>query len=923
MNRQRLPRRWSVVLSFLLLTTLLTTMVGAQASIPVDYNVTTPRAFFGYDIGQDYKLTPWQTHVLTGEGVRKGIVEYAHELERTSNRVHVFEYGKTEMGRPMILTVVTSPENWAKIDSLKGILAKMADPRQVANDDEAKYLAQQGKAVYWMSAAIHSTERTSPEVLLRLGYQLASSNDDRTMKILDNLIVVMENTINPDGLEMVTDWYYQYKDTPYASSTPPYYGKYVNHDDNRDFVGISLIESQNNVKARMEWNPTVYHDLHQTKDLLYMSPGNDPTNEAVSPITSAEWLAFAGHNITQLIAAGWKGVFTYDYADMWYPGYNHGYSFMHNTNGRFYELQGASLATPLAITRPETRGRTWYNPLPYTVPITWHLMDAVNLEQDALLNDLTYTANNKDNLIYNFYLKGKTNMQKAMSQAPYAFVIPQNGGNNPAVVDMINNLRLLQNIEVDRAGTAFSVAGSQFAAGDYVVHMDQPYGLTAKNLLTVQNYPPIKVPYDVTAWTYGLMRDVRVISVTSTLPAGLSLLPVTASVSYAGTLTGDVSTHYAIEHQTNNNWSVALPRLWADPHMVVSQVDQPFSAGGHALPAGTFLVRTSGSAADHAKLKALVEELGLTGYSITNRVPSTRLVKPKLGTYTTNNSSNTTMPEGWSRLRLDRSGWDYTRLYPADVLTGTVSAYNVIILPDAPTSTIVNGSPTSTSLPPEYRVGMGAAGVAKLKQFVMDGGTLVLQGRSSVLPIEQNWGISVTVPSAALAAAWSAPISDNPEDLPDFGGAAPRGVQAAAAPTANCPGSIVRIKVDPTTKVGYGYNETEALWCESSTPYFVPVSGGTASVVASYPATGDGDLLLSGYLDATADAALRGKAAIVDAPLGAGHVVLLAPNVLYRAQSAGTFMFFWNSLIEGSRRGPAETWAYFPFILRQPGGGGQ
>jgi|GEM_PF-876081 len=922
MNKHRTARRWGAAMSLLLLITMLTTMVGAQAASPIDYNVTTPRAFFGYDIGQDYKLTPWQTEELPGEGLRKGIVDYAYELERTSNRVHVFQYGQSEMGRPMILTVVTSPENWAQIDNLKGILAKLADPRQVASDDEARFLAEQGKAVYWISAAIHATERTSPEVLLRLGYDLASSNDDATLNILNNVIVVLENTINPDGLTMVTDWYYQYKGTPYASSTPPYYGKYVNHDDNRDFVGISLAESQNNVKARMEWNPTVYHDLHESKDMLYMSPGNDPTNEAVSPITSAEWLAFAGHNISQLIAAGWKGVFTYDYADMWYPGYNHGYSFMHNTNGRFYELQGASLATPRNFTRAPSRGRTWYNPLPYTVPFTWHLMDAVNLEEDALRNDLTYTARNKTNLVYNFYLKGKTNMQKAASESPYAFVIPQNGGDNADVVDLINNLHLLQNIEVDRASAAFTAGGQQVAAGDYVVRMDQPYGLTAKNLLTVQDYPPIKTPYDVTAWTYGLMRDVQVIPITATLPAGLSLIPVTAQVSYAGTLTGDVSQRYAIENDTNNNWSVALPRLWADSHMVVSQVDAPFAAGGRTFPAGTFLVRTTGSQADHDQLKALVAELGLTAYSISGRVPSTRLVQPKVGMYTTNNNTNTTMPEGWTRLRLDRADWDYTRLYPTDVVSGTVADYDVIILPDAPTSTIVNGT-NSSSLPPEYRLGMGAAGVEKLKNFVESGGTLVLQGRSGMLPIERGWGISVTVPSAALAAAWTAPEPEDPEDIPDFGGEAPKGAQAAAAPAAGCPGSIVRINVDPTTKVGYGYDSVEALWCESNTPYFVPVTDGTAAVVASYPAADDGDLLLSGYLAASADAALRGKAAIIDAPLGAGHVILLAPNVLYRAQTTGTFMFFWNSLVEGSRAGSAESWSYLPFVPKQGDAGGQ
>ena len=186
-----------------------------------------------------------------------------------------------------------------------------------------------------------------------MAYRLASSNDSQTLDLLDNLIIVLENTINPDGLEMVTDWYYEYKDTPYVSSGPPYYGKYVNHDNNRDFLGISLAESQANVLARQEWLPTVYHDLHETMNLLYMSPGNDPTNEAVNPLTMSEWVAYAGYNIAQLIAAGWKGVFTYDYADMWYPGYNHGYSYMHNTHGRFYELQGA-----IRDPAPSPRSRT-------------------------------------------------------------------------------------------------------------------------------------------------------------------------------------------------------------------------------------------------------------------------------------------------------------------------------------------------------------------------------------------------------------------------------------------------------------------------------------------------------------------------------------------------------------------------------------
>jgi hypothetical protein len=923
-KRKDLTRRASALLTLILLATVLVTVAGAHAASPIDYNVTTPRDFLGYDIGQDYKLTPWQTHELVGEGLRKGIVEYAHELERTSNRVHVFQYGTTEMGRPMILTVITSPENWAQMDNLKGILHKLADPRQVATDDEAKWLANQGKAVYWISAGIHSTERTSGEVLLRLGYDLASGNDDWTLRLLDNVIVVLENSINPDGLDMVTDWYYQYKDTPYASSTPPYYGKYVNHDDNRDFLGLALAESQNNVEGRAEWNPTVYHDLHEAMDMLYMSPGPDPTNEAVNPITNAEWLAFAGHNIGQLIAQGWQGVFTYDYADMWYPGYNHGYSFMHNTNGRFYELQGARLATPRDFTRPG-RVRSWFNPLPYTVPFTWHLLDAVNLEEDALRNDLTYTARNKDMLLYNFYVKGKTNMQKAMGTAPFAFVIPAGGGDNADVTDMVNNLHLGQHIEVDRAGTAFTAGGQQFAAGDYVVRMDQPLGLTAKNLLSVQSYPPIKTPYDVTAWTYGLMRDVQVMPLTMTLPAGLSLVPVTEEVPYAGTLTGDVSSRYVIENGSNNNLAVALPRLWDDPDVMVAQADSPFMAGERGFPAGTLILRTSGTQADHDTLAALVEELGLVAYSISERVSGIRLAAPMVGLYTANTSTNTTMPEGWTRLRLDRAGWDYTRLYASDVLSGTLDGYDVVIVPSMPTSTLINGT-SSSSTPPEYRLGIGAEGVAKLKSFVEAGGTLVLQGRVSTLPIEQGWDIGVQLPptAAAIVRAQAAAEPENPEDIPDFGGPQPGTPQAAAmaaaAETLNCPGSILRIQVDPTTKVGYGYDSAEALWCESGLPFFQLQDGSQASVVASYPDDGQ-PLLLSGYL--SGESVLRGQAAIVDAPLGKGHVILLAPNVLYRAQATGSFMFFWNSLLEGSREGPAESWRYLPLVGRRSAGGGQ
>ncbi len=903
MNRKKLVRRAGTLLTVLMLITVSTIVTGAQATAPADPRVTTPKAFLGYDVGDQYQLTPWQTHQMPNGTVRTGIVEYAYELQRTSNRVRVFQEGTSEMGRPMILTVITAPNNWAQMDKLKGIQRKLADPRQVAGVEEARFLASQGKAVYWLSAGIHSTERTAAEVLVRLGYHLASGQDDWTRQLLDNVIVVLENTINPDGLDQVTDAYYG---GPPATG----YGRYVNHDDNRDFLGLALVESQQNVQARFEWLPTVYHDLHQAKDLLYMSPGNDPTNEAVSPITMNEWTGFAGHNIGQLTAQGHLGAFTWDYADMWYPGYNHGYSFMHNTNGRFYELQGASgmanggnlsngAHSATRILSTWGASRTWWDPAPYVGGVRWDLIDAVNLEEDAIKNDLAYTLAHKDELLMNFYLKGKTNMAKASGEAPYAFVIPANGGDNADVTDMINNLQVGQHIQVHRLGQAAALGGRQFAAGDYVVRMDQPFGLTAKNLLSKQTYPPIKEPYDVAAWTYGLLRDVEVVPLAEPLPNGLGLLPLTGAVPYAGTLTGGTSSAYVVEHGSNNNLSVGLLRLWGNTDMSVSQADAPFTAAGLSFPAGTFVVRTTGSDQDHNALKAVVEELGLVGYSVNAQdaegLKLATLQKPRVAVYARYAGDFSDTNEGWTRIRLDRAGWSYTRLHPAELAVMAPNAYDIIVA-------------TTTS-------SMGTAGYNALKAFVEAGGTLILQGSASRLPVTEGWitGVSVA-PNRGPAAAMMAPESvgaeseEAEEDIPDFGGREPSPKQVMAAGLAlaaadadvplNCPGSIVRLQVDPATKIGYGYDTEEALWCESTLFWDVDPAS-KATVVARYPDDGN-TLLLSGYIGG--ESWMHGKAAIVDAPVGNGNVILLTPNIVYRAQTSGSYMFLWNSLFEGSRQ---------------------
>jgi hypothetical protein len=433
--------------------------------------------------------------------------------------------------------------------------------------------------------------------------------------------------------------------------------------------------------------------------------------------------------------------------------------------------------------------------------------------------------------------------------------------------------------------------------------MNQPYGMLAKNLLATPHYPAETLghqPFDVVSWDYGLMRDVQVVPVTTTLGA-LSLIPVTTTVPYAGNLAGAVASSYVIEHQSNNNLATALPALWADPDFSVTQADAAITVTGQVYPPGTFIVQTQGSQADHDKLVGLAQDLGLTIHAVADAadLSGTPLHQPKVGIYTPNNSTGNTMPEGWTRYRFDHSQFPYTRLYPADVRNGTDlhNQYDVIVISDLSTSSLINGS---TTVPDPYKGGISASGVANLKSFAEAGGTLVLLQRSSLLPISQGWNIGVAQASAAQASTprlapetWQG-VSQTEEE-PDRGGLKPDPKFLAAS--LYSPGSVVRINVDPATRVGYGYKIQETSWLvDTNTPFYTVISD-TVQTVATYPATGP--LLLNGYV--SNDSVIRGKAAIVDATLGKGHVVLLGPNVVYRGQMTADYMFLWNAVVEGGR----------------------
>lgn len=825
------------LLTITLVLVLVLSQVVSAASVP------PPKQVLGYDIGADYELTPWDK-----------IVQYMEKLDEASNRVQVMPYGTTPEGRPMILTVVSSEQNINNLAKYQEISAKLADPRGLS-EKEAQKLIKDGKAIYWICANIHAPEVGSAEMVMELAYKLATGNDQRTKSILDNVIVVIDPSINPDGHGSFTEWYHKYKDTEWAKMKPrpPYVGHYVGHDNNRDMIALALPETAQNIEARFLFHPQIYHDLHQSGPArMWMNPTQDPNDQNISPITQADWIKYGGHIISNMTAKGMAGVVTATRYDNWYPGYNDQFTTYHNGQGMLFETHGGWGATP-DTSGPKALEKEyhWYMPMPWKGDI-WRLRDNIDYQETGVLLSLELTAQEKDTVLEHFYLKGKEAVAAGKNQAPYAYLIPAGQGDTAAVADLVSNL-LQHRIEVQQATAAFTVEGKSYPAGTYVVLLNQPYRNLAKTLFEVQEYQDyFNEPYDVTAWTYGLIRDVDTVAVGDKSIWKVGLEPVVA-VNLSGSLNGGESAlGYLVEHKSNNNAARLLNALW-EQGVSIQQATAAFTVDGITYPAGTFKV----SGVDYEELKVQVETLHLMAHALFSEPEAdfVTLSQPKIGLY---HGWVDTMDEGWTRYALEQYGFQFDRLDNNAVKAGELNQYDIIILPDMRPENIYTGS---ANMPPSYQGGLGDEGVAALAKFVQGGGTLLAMGEASAFPVEHG-----------LVA----------------------GVELADLSGVNAPGSLLGLIVDPNQPVAYGYDAYEAVFFENN-PAFLVSPASNANVVASF----SDEPLLSGYL-ADPEKQLSGKAAIVEVQTGEGSVILASPDLVYRFQAQGTLPFLFNSIFKAA-----------------------
>ena len=476
-----------------------------------------PSTVLGFAPGDDRKLASWSQ-----------VIEYFEQLDRSSDRLVFETLGQTSMGKPFVMATISSPENLAKLGEYKDIQAQLADPRKLGalatRDRKAAELIKRGKTIVLITCGIHSTEVGSYLSSMLIAHRLASSNEPEIQNILANSIVLLVPSLNPDGVDIVKNWYDKTLGTPYEGTDPPeLYHKYTGHDNNRDWYAFTQVETQLTVdKIHNAWHPQIVHDIHQQGAMgarLFLPPYMAPVEPNVPKPIIAGYTKLGNWMAQELRAQGFEGITTNSTYDAWTPA--RAYSHYHAGVRMLSETASAKIASPMTLKLTELTSREGYDPQKESVTFgplwrggEWKLRDITKYMTTAAFLLLRNAAENRVEWLQRFYTIGKQAVQPRRPGALFGFLI-QPSANSAELVNILTR----GGVEFDepKEGTTFRIGARTFPEGTKLVRLDQPYGGFAKALLEVQRYPNLRdpvghpiPPYDVTAHTLPLLMGVEV-----------------------------------------------------------------------------------------------------------------------------------------------------------------------------------------------------------------------------------------------------------------------------------------------------------------------------------------------------------------------------------------------------------------------------
>lgn len=891
-------------------------------------NITSPLSFFGFQIGADYHLTNY-TKAL----------EYWKHLEQESDRIVLEDIGTTAEGRSQYMAIVSSPENLANREEYREIAEKLALAKNLT-DEQAKELACKGKAIIWIDGGLHATEVVGSHQLVETVYRMASYSDDETLRILDD-VILLAVLANPDGFELVGNWYMR-KDNPAERSSrnlPRLYQKYVGHDNNRDSYMVTQPETENMSRIMYkEWFPQIMYNHHQSGPsglIVFVPPFRDPPNYNYDPLLliGIQSVGLVMHN--RLIAEGKPGSGMRSAASysIWFNGNLRTTGYFHNQIGILTEIKGNP--TPVEIEFiPDRQLPT--NDIPYPVnPGVFSFRDAIEYSYTMNMAILDYASRYRETLLYNRYLMGRNNIAKGSNdnwtihpdiidnlkevaeneanrpdqdqqtryrrrglskeyleylklpenRDPRAFIVPSDQPDFLTAIKFANTF-IKNGVKVHRSTEAFSHNGKSYPEGSLIFKTDQAFRPHIMDLFEPQDHPddfqyeggPPIPPYDNAGYTLSFQMGIEFDRILDQIDG-----PFEEIEGFAEPLKGEIintsnTKGFLMDHAINDA-AVVTNRLLAAKQEVY-WLTEPFEREGKRWPAGTFYIPASRRS--YEIVEEAASELGITFIGVNDMLSNevTRINNVRIGLWDRYGGS---MQSGWTRFILEQFEFPYEKVFPKRLDEGNlVKDFDVLVfvsgaIPSGESRRFSRDNEEETDIPAEYRDWLGnitsEKTIPQLLAFLNDGGTIITIGSST-----------------SLAYHAGLPLSNHIADG--------KGEQLGRDEY-YIPSSILQVKIDNTLPLAWGLNDRVDIFFSNSPVFRLKPDVDKMGVTPV--AWFDSDTpLRSGW--AWGQDRLYGGTAIAEVTIGRGKLYLFGPEILFRAQSHGTFKLFFNGLYLSSAK---------------------
>jgi hypothetical protein len=884
-----------------------------------------PKEHFGFNIGDNYHLATYtQTEA------------YFKKIAAASDRVKLVDIGKTEEGRTQYMVIVSSPANLKQLEKYKSISQRLARAENLSNA-QARDLAKEGKAIVWVDGGLHATETVGAHQLIETIWQFVSRNDEETQRILNDAIVLFVHA-NPDGQELVSNWYMRHTDTlkRTINNLPRLYQKYIGHDNNRDFFMNNMSETKNMSRQQyIEWMPQILYNHHQAGpagSVVAGPPYRDPFNFVFDPLLVTGIDAVGAAMINRLNVEDKPG-YTQRAGSVFSTWWNGGLrttAYFHNIVGLLTEIIGnpTPAKVPLVTARLIPNAAT-----PYPVkPQTWLFRQSIDYSVSLNYAVLDYAVRNREHLLYNIYKMGQNSIDKgnrdewslspnkveAIREAfqkdqrpsaqnnsqtfvdtiplkyydavfkdpakrdPRGFIIPADQADLGSAVKFVNTL-IISGIRVEKATSNFTVAGKEYPAGSYVVKANQAFRPHVIDMFEPQDHPndflypggpPVR-PYDAAGWTPAFTMGFRFDRILTAFDGPFETIAYGAEQTTVGKFSNSAK-GYVLNAAGNASFITVNDLLQAGVE-VVRITDA--SVGGAAQ--GSFFVKANSKS--KTILEKAAKEYGAQSIAVSKQPAGTakKIKSLRIGLWDVYGGS---MASGWMRWILEQHHFPYTVIYAKDIDAGKlIDQYDVIVfVSDAIPAVGAGGrggfggrGPRADEVPAEYHKTLGR-----------------ITADTSVVQLKQfaeAGGTIVTIGNSAnLAYHFKLPVKNA---LVEMNNGVERNLPGEKY---YIPGSVLRVSVDSTQQAAWGMN-SEADVFVSSSPVFKlspdAIAKGMVTPIAWYASPKP---LRSGW--AWGQEYLQDGVAAFAAKVGKGTLVVFGPEITFRSQTHGTFKFLFNQL---------------------------